>query len=46
MKNSKIITLELQIKLLEYLKDNDYIDCDFYEYCVDRFITKFSKEKI
>lgn len=44
---SRIIELELEIKLLEYLKTNKTIDDGMYDYCVNRILNEITlKNKI
>lgn len=42
---SRILELELQIKLLEYLKENNVIDDGMYNYSVNKILNKISFEK-
>ena len=42
---SKIIELETNIKLLEYLKRNNVIDDGIYNFCVNKLIGKLELEK-
>jgi hypothetical protein len=38
MKDNKLIELEINIKLLEYLKDTKVIDDRMYNYIIDKLI--------
>lgn len=42
---SRILELELVIKLLEYLKVNNVIDDEMYNYSVNRILNKITLEK-
>lgn len=42
---AKIIELELEIKILEYLKRENSIDENMYNYVIDKLINKIEKEK-
>ena len=42
---SKIIELETSIKLLEYLKRNNTIDDEMYNFCINKLIGKLELEK-
>ena len=42
---SRVLELELQIKLLEYLKENKVIDDGMYNYSVNKILNKISFEK-
>ena len=42
---SRILELELQIKLLEYLKENKVIDDGMYNYSVNKILNKITLEK-
>ena len=42
---SRILELELEIKLLEYLKVNNVIDDGMYNYSVIRILNKITLEK-
>lgn len=42
---SKIIELEISIKLLEYLKKINIIDDGMYGFCTDKLIKKIAFEK-
>ena len=42
---SKIIELEISIKLLECLKRNNVIDDGMYNFCVNKLIGKLELEK-
>ena len=42
---SKIIELEISIKLLEYLKRNSVVDEGMYNFCVYKLIGKLELEK-
>ncbi|MBE6140362.1 MAG: hypothetical protein E7172_02370 [Firmicutes bacterium] len=44
--SSKIIELETSIKLLEYLKRNNVIDNEMYNFCINKLIGKLELEKI
>ena len=39
---SRIIGIEISIKLLEYLKRNNTIDVGMYNYCVNKLLKKKS----
>jgi ribosomal protein L31E len=41
----KIIELELQIKLLEYLKESKAINDDIYNYCINKILKKIKLER-
>ena len=43
--SSRILELELEIKLLEYLKINKIIDDGMYNYSVNRILNKITLEK-
>ena len=43
--SSKIIELEISIKLLEYLKRNNTIDDGMYNFCVNKLIGNLELEK-
>lgn len=42
---SRILELELEIKLLEYLKVNNVIDDGMYNYSVNKILNKITLEK-
>lgn len=42
---SRILELELVIKLLDYLKVNNVIDDEMYNYSVNRILNKITLEK-
>ena len=42
---SKIIEIEISIKLLEYLKRKSDIDDEMYNFCINRFVNKIELEK-
>ena len=42
---SKIIEIETNIKLLEYLKRNNIIDDGMYNFCIDKLLNKIEIEK-
>ena len=42
---SKIIELEISIKLLEYLKRNNTIDDGMYNFCINKLLNKIEIEK-
>lgn len=42
---SKIIELEISIKLLEYLKRNNTIDDGMYNFCINKIMNKIDSEK-
>ena len=42
---SKIIEIEISIKLLEYLKRKSVIDDEMYTFCINRFMNKTELEK-
>ena len=42
---SKIIEIEISIKLLEYLKRKNIIDDGMYNFCINRLINKIELEK-
>ena len=42
---SKIIEIEISIKLLEYLKRKSIIDDGMYNFCINRLIGKLELEK-
>lgn len=43
--SSPIIELELQIKLLDYLKRKEEIESDMYDYLVNKLLIKINQEK-
>ncbi len=43
--SSRIIELELQIKLLDYLKRTEEIESDMYDYLVNKLLIKINQEK-
>ena len=42
---SRIIELEISIKLLEYLKRKNSIDDGIYSFCVNKLMSKLTLEK-
>lgn len=42
---SKIIELELQIKLLDYLKESKFVDDGMYNFCINKLLNKITLEK-
>ena len=42
---SKIIEIETNIKLLEYLKRNNIIDDGMYNFCINKLLNKIEIEK-
>ena len=42
---SKIIEIEISIKLFEYLKRNNSIDDGMYNYCINKLLKKQEFEK-
>lgn len=42
---SKIIEIEISIKLLEYLKRKSVIDDGMYNFCINRLMNKLTLEK-
>lgn len=42
---SKIIEIETSIKLLEYLKRNNIIDDEMYNFCINKLLNKIEIEK-
>ena len=42
---SKIVEIEISIKLLEYLKRKSVIDDGIYNFCINRLIGKLELEK-
>lgn len=42
---SKIIEIEVSIKLLEYLKRKSVIDDGIYNFCINKFMNKIEIEK-
>lgn len=42
--SSRILELELEIKLIEYLKNNKIIDDGMYNYIVNKIINKINLE--
>ena len=42
---SKIIEIETSIKLLEYLKRNNTIDDEMYNFCINKLLNKIELEK-
>ena len=42
---SRIIELEISIKLLEYLKRNSIIDDGMYNFCINKTMNKLTLEK-
>ena len=42
---SKIIEIEISIKLLEYLKRKSVIDDGMYNFCINRLMNKIELEK-
>lgn len=42
---SKIIEIETNIKLLEYLKRNNIIDDGMYNFCINKLLNKIELEK-
>ena len=42
---SKIIEIEISIKLLEYLKRKSDIDDEMYNFCINKLIGKLELEK-
>ena len=42
---SKIIEIEISIKLLEYLKRNNTIDDGMYNFCINKLLHKIEFEK-
>lgn len=42
---TKIIELKLNIKLLEYLKRNNIIDNEMYNFCINKLTHKLELEK-
>ena len=42
---SKIIEIEISIKLMEYLKRKSVIDDGMYNFCINRLMNKLTLEK-
>lgn len=42
---SKIIEIEISIKLLEFLKRENTIDDGIYNFCINKFLNKIEIEK-
>ena len=42
---SRIIEIEISIKLLEYLKGENKIDDGMYNFCINKFMNKIDLEK-
>ena len=42
---SKIIEIETSIKLLEYLKRENTIDCEMYNFCINKLLKSLDLEK-
>ena len=42
---SRIIELEISIKLLEYLKRTSIIDDEMYKFCINKLMNKLTLEK-
>ncbi len=43
--SSKIIEIEISIKLLEYLKRKNTIDDGIYKFCINKLVNKINLEK-
>ena len=42
---SKIIEIETSIKLLEYLKRENTIDCEMYNFCINKLLKGLESER-